>query len=398
MAMDAARALVNSDGPARQGTSHVDPSDWTQRRNAVSEAIALVVAILSVAAWTRPLERALGPDALLQAIRFALPITLALQWALRSRYLSRRQGLALLAQEAPVVLVSVALLVFLPLAIQGDWGLTAALMAAIWIAGTVVTRRGWGMYYALTLVVATVGLELASAPYAVLGAVTALVLILCIAALRTTREHTDDRPGPVPRMLLAAPIGGALGILLVADPSLGWGVHGVHPAIALLPSVIGGFWGGYHLWNLYDAVPEGLSGVPLDRASRAGLTDPAMRVFGGALLRFVVASVALSAVVIAISPWTGGTDAPSVFIAFGCAALLSMLVSLLDSLAVHRIAIIAVGLAVASELAWRSFAPMQVAGGALALGAAVGVLVALPVLVALLLRTGRVLATALWIH
>ena len=34
-----------------------------------------------------------------QAIVIALPLTLALQWAIRSRYLSRRSGLACLAHD-----------------------------------------------------------------------------------------------------------------------------------------------------------------------------------------------------------------------------------------------------------------------------------------------------------
>ncbi len=55
--------------------------------------------ILSVAAWATPIRRQLGPDVLSHAIRVALPIAIALQWTLRSRYLSRRYGLSSLARD-----------------------------------------------------------------------------------------------------------------------------------------------------------------------------------------------------------------------------------------------------------------------------------------------------------
>ena len=147
-------------------------------------------------------------------------------------------------------------------------------------------------------------------PDLVLGVLTAITLLMCDAAVRTRRKQTTNgRAGNVSRALMAALIGGVLGALLVADPSLGWGVHGAYPAVALVPSVIGSYWGGYYLWHFYEAVPRGLRGVSLKGAGGLGLSDPAMSIFVGALLRLVGATVVLSALVIALSNLSQGTDA-----------------------------------------------------------------------------------------
>ena len=155
--------------------------------------------------------------------------------------------------------------------------------------------RGWGLLYAGVLVIGTVAMGRAVDPYIVLGSLAAITLLLCFAAVGSVQRRTDLRSGAMRRAVLAGLIGGFIGALLVADPSLGWGVHGLHPAIALLPSAIGSFWGGYYLWNFYDAVPRGLRGVPLKGASRIALSDPAMSIFVGGIARLVGATIVLSA-------------------------------------------------------------------------------------------------------
>jgi len=397
-AMSSAPELIAPDTPGAIVRGRIEPPEDRDQQGVIGEGMALVLSILSVAAWARPLSRELGPQALEHAIRAALPIAVALQWGLRSRYLSRRRGLALLARDGIVVSAIGVVLVELPLVLLFPWGPVTALLVAIWVGGAVLTRRGWGLLYALALVAGTVVLDRGDAAYAVLGALTGLTLLLCAVAVMTRRVPTDDRAGAIPRALLAAVLGVSVGVLLVADPSLGWGVHGVHPAIALVPSVIGSFWGGYHLWSFYDAIPRGLSGVPLDRANRIGVTDPAMRIFLGSAARLVGTTIILSAVVIALGRWTHGTDKVSVFVAFGCVGLITMMVGLLESLSLHRAALVAALAALAVEISWHYFVPWHVSGGALAAGATVGVLLTLPPLITLLSRSGRVLATTLWIQ
>jgi hypothetical protein len=396
-ALSAAGELIDPAAPAPVVNGRPDPLDERERTSVAAEAVALVLSVLSVAAWAGPLGRALGPDVLQDAISCALPIALALQWALRSRYLSRSHGLSLLARE-PVLGCMVLALVGVAVVIQPRWGPMAGLLIATWVGGTIVTRRGWGLLYALGLAASTVALSRFDRPYEVIGALAATTLLLCVLALWTRRQPSDQRPGTVPRALMAALLGGGIGLLLVEDPSLGWGVHGLHPAIALVPSVIGSFWGGYYLWKLYGAVPRALSGVPLERANRFGVDDPAMRIFLGSVARLLGATIVLSLVVASLGRWTHGTDALTVFVAFGCAALVTMMVSLLESLSMQRAAAFAVAIALSAELAWRYLVETSLAGSALAVGALAGVMFALPCLLVLLSRSGRVLATLLWIR
>ena len=79
--------------------SDLDPFDDSSQHSVVAEGIALVLLILSVAAWASPISKQLGPNVLSNAIRVALPIAVALQWGLRSRYLSRPEGLECLARD-----------------------------------------------------------------------------------------------------------------------------------------------------------------------------------------------------------------------------------------------------------------------------------------------------------
>jgi hypothetical protein len=238
-AMSAAQQLVVADDSPESGVGRVDAGDGEQQQSVIMEGVALVLSILSIAACAKPLSAAFGARTLADAIRVALPITIAMQWALRSRYLSLRGGLALLARDGKACAALTIMVVALPLALAPRWGLITAMLVAIWVGGAVMTRRGWGLLYALALVAAAVLLAHRVSASVILLSLTGFTASLCLAAVWSGRQPTDERPGPVSRAGLAAVLGGCIGVLLVADPSLGWGVHGVHPAIALVPSVIG---------------------------------------------------------------------------------------------------------------------------------------------------------------
>ncbi len=359
------------------------------------------MAILAVASWAGPLSRQVGTSVLEQAIVIALPLTLALQWALRSRYLSRRSGLACLAHDRLALCAMCLLCIEAPLILLlRPYGPLAGMFVAIWVGGTVMARRGWALPYGFLLVGAVVGLEADVPAYPLLEGLTAVILISAVVAVRTGGGRSDEPAGRVGRALSAGAIGLALGGLLVGDPSLGWGVHGAFPALALLPSVLGSFWGGYYLWRFYDVIPRGLRGVALDRANERGVRGRAMAIFLGSVLRLVGTTVVLSGVVILIGQWTSGTNRLSLFVGFGCVALLTMLVSLLESLAFVRWALLATlaGVAIELTLSELLLAGGPVPGTALIAGSVVGIVVALPPLIRLLLRPGRVLATSLWIQ
>lgn len=386
--------------PPRWTPGRLTTEEPSRRDGVLSEAVALIMAILAVASWAGPLSRQVGTASLQQAIVIALPLTLALQWAIRSRYLSRRSGLACLAHDRLALCALGLLVIELPLLLLRPYGPLAGMFVAIWVGGTVLARRGWALPYGLLLVAAVIGLEASVPAYPLLEALTAIVLIGSVIAIRTGEEHSNEPAGRVGRALWAGAIGAALGCLLVGDPSLGWGVHGAFPALALLPSVLGSFWGGYHLWKFYDAVPRGLQGTTLTQANKRNRQGAAMRIFLGAILRLVGMTVVLSGAVILIGEWTSGTNRLSLFVGFGCVALVTMVVNVLESLAYARWALFAAVASVATELTVSNVALVHppIPGGALIAGTLVGILVALPPLLRLLVRPGRVLATSLWIQ
>lgn len=397
-AMATAREIVPDEQRRLRVMGRVIPGDDpSEQTSVVIEGIALVLSILAIAAWAHPLSRGLGAHRFAQAIRVALPIAVAIQWGLRSRYLSRDAGLALLAGDGAAWLLTAGALA-VPLVLIPHWGPLAAMLAAIWVSGSVMSRRGWGLAYALALIVTALALDRHAAPMRALLALTAFTLVLALASVLTRRERTDERAGTVPRAILAALLGGCIGVLLVADGSLGWGVHGVHPAIALIPSIIGSYWGGYHMWSLHDEVPRGLSGMSLENARRRALSDPAMSIYVGAIKRVVSATIVLSGLVVAAGRWTQGTDRPTVFIAFGVVALLSLQVGLLESFARQRAALIGMIAALAVELTWHHVISHSPPGCALIAAGLVGLVLTLPPLLVLLSRSARVLATTLWIQ
>jgi hypothetical protein len=381
---------------ATQPDRSTTPADG-ERESVVAESIALLVAILAIAAWAGPLSSAIGASVLARALEVALPVTLALQWMLRSRYLSRRAGLrCLLEDRFPLALLAIA--IGAGLALLPGAGPIAGAFVAIWVAGTLIARRGWGLVYAGLVLGEAVALAYgapARGSLAILAGVTLLGAGLAIATSGTASEEELGRLG---RALAAAAIGALLGGMLVADTSLGWGVRGAFPALALVPSVVGSCWGGFYLWQFHEAIPRGLRGVPLAQASERIARGPAARIVAGALVRLVGVTVLLSLLVIVTGEWTRGTDRTSLFVAFGCAALVCLFVSLHESLGFVRWAFLSAAAALVVELAVRRWLPAQQPGAALVAGATVGTVLALAPLTVRLRSSGRLLGTALWIR
>lgn len=372
------------------------------RAGIVAEGVALLVAIVAVAVWAGPLSRQLGAGALERALLIALPLTLALQWGLRSRHLSRRAGLRLVAEER-VPLLGLAAVLGTVLVLTPRGGPLAAAFVAIWVAGTLLAQRGWGLLYAALVLGEAIALGLdapAALSLAALAGVTAAAVLVAIASAGAPAQES---PGRLGRALAAAAIGALLGGVLVGDASLGWGVQGAFPALALVPSVAGSLWGGYHLWQLHEAIPVRLRGVPLAEAADTVARGPATAIVTGALARLLGATAVLSLLVIAAGRWTHGTDRTSLFVAFGCAALVCLLVSLHESLGASRWAFLSAAIALAVVLAAQRWLPVAAPGGAvpgagLILGSIAGALIALAPLLVRLRSPGRVLATSLWIR
>ncbi len=374
-----------------------DAEEDEGRASVVAEGVALLVAIVAVATWAGPLSRAFGAVTLEHALRVALPLTLGLQWTVRSRYLGRPSGLRCLAEERGRVLLATVALV-LALGLVPHIGPLATVLVLIWVGGTLLARRGWGLAYAALVAGEAFALG-AHAPAArsLLGLAGA-VTVACALAVATTRGPAREVPGRLRRALAAGAIGVLLGGLLVGDQSLGWGVHGAFPGLALVPSVIGSLWGGYHLWQFHAAVPRGLRGVPLAQAGGRIPRGPATQILLGALVRFVGATVPLSLLVLAAGARTQGTDRAGLFVAFGFAALACLFVSLHESLGYVRWAFVVAAVSLAVELAIDRWVHAPLPGLALSVAGAVGTLLALAPLVGRLRSPGRMLATALWIR
>jgi hypothetical protein len=367
----------------------------------IVESVSLMVSMIAVATWAAPLGVELGVPLIERALFVALPLTLCLQWALRSRYLANPSGIPRLRADGGRLAALVVVLLALPAAVFGLAGLVAALLVGAWVGGTVLVRRGWALLYVAIVIAAA--LAMAS------GRVSPVV-VLAIASVITSGVvalaiGTDRRPPPTRQPPSWAGVGNAgliglaLGVMLVGDPSAGWGVHGALPAIALLPAMVGSLWGGYYLWRFQELVAQAIEGVPVADANRVSVTGIALSVFGGAVLRLAAATTALSLLLLGLASATGTpVSSSSLLAAFGCIALVTLVASLIVSLGFAPFALLSVAAGVALELVIAPTQPPGIPGAGILLGSALTTLVALPPLLIVLMRPGRVLATALWIR
>jgi hypothetical protein len=384
--------------PARSVANPGAPQ--SRDRAVVAEGLALLVAIVAVALWTRPFGRALGASVWDDAVRLALPLTLGCQWMLRSRYLERPGGLAILRRDGAGILFLLG--AGCVAATHGESTLVAVLLIVTWVGGAVLIRRGWGLAYVALLVAVAIDVNLGGDPRRALAAAAAATLLLAIVIVATAGA-TNDAPGRPRRAVAAGLIGAGIGGLLVLDTSVGWGAEGVLPALALVPSTAGSFWGGYHLWRFYEAVPRALAGVPVAEADRATLRSPALAVLGGAFMRLLGTTLVLSALAMLAATYVAepqnaaAAGRIALLGGFGLIALATLLLSLQHSLGFSSWALFTLACALAAEAGVTDLSAPPFAGIALVTGAAVAVLLAIPPVVGLFLRPGRVLATILWI-
>lgn len=395
-ALGTGRALMRAARPESQPSAGHAPRPAEQEGFAL-EAVGFVIAVIAIACWTEPLATDLGARVIERGLIVALPLTLALQWGLRSRYLGRPRGLALLGRRPPLLALVPLALIGPPALALGLGGVVAGLLTLAWIGGTVMIRRGWSLGYAAAVVLATAGMLGGLPSLAVLVAVAAVTSVASVLAMRAPASVIEHPAGRWNRALTAAAIGAGLGLLIVGDRTVDWSV-GPAPALALLPSSLASFWGGYHLWQFQYVIPQALSGVGAFDTEVSGLSWPPLRILLGAVARLVLGTAALSAVLVAAASWSGVDIAGlGVLVGFGLVALATMLVSLLESVGRAPWALAAVLCAIVGEgLVGLSDATV-VSGAGLIVGALLAVMVALPVAVALLSRPARTLATSLWI-
>jgi hypothetical protein len=371
-----------------------------EQRGIAIEALSFVIVVVAIACWAAPLSDRLGAGVVERALIIALPATLTLQWGLASRYLSRPEGLANLGRRPLLLLLPAVALVAVPAALFGRSGALAGLLTLTWTGGTIVIRRRWSLAYAGMVVLASAAMVAGLPATNVLSTTAALTTVGVGLALRARIVPAGHPPGRWGRTIAAALIGCGVGVLLVADRSVDWSL-GALPAIALIPSSVASFWGGYHLWAFQQAIPQTLSGVALaDRSAARGLHRAPLRVLFGAVARVVGLTTALSLILLAGAAALGQhTTGQTVLVAFGLVALATLFAGLLESVGRGPWAILALAAGVAGEVLADRFAVIgPIAGGGLIVGASIAIAIALPVAVTMLCRPATTLATALGIR
>lgn len=394
-ALDTARRMMHTlPVGGRASTGRVFAS--RPREGSLVEDVAFVLTTLAIAGWTAPLAADVGAAAVEQALTLALPVTLALQWLLQSRYLGRPGGLVLLGRRRRALGAAAVAIVLLPAAALGQAGLVAGLLTLTWLCGPIVLRRRWTGAFAAYMLLGTVEMHAGLPALPVLGGMTAAALLAAAMAFRGPAPKRAPRPGRGDAAAWAAAVGAGLGLMLVSDTSVSW-TDGAVPALALLPASVGGLWAGRHLELLTDAIVHGLAGVPVGARERGGVAPP-VRLLAGAVWRLAVATTGISAALLLFTPWLGEpATATPVLAGFGLVALTMLLVGLLLSTGRGPVALVAVTLAVALETVLALLEAPPFPGAALLVASAVAVAILLPAAVALLQRPAQTLATTLWI-
>ena len=395
-ALDTARALM-SGSPAPAQSSRGTLPVALRRRGLVLEGAAFVVIVIAIAFWAAPLAAGLGSAVVERALTIALPLTLGLQWGLRSRYLGRPKGLIELGRRRDLLLLGACALIVLPTALLGLSGVIAGLLTLTWTGGIILIRRRWTAAYTAIVIVGTPPMMAGIPSLAALGGIAAVTTLAVVLAFRAPGPSPRIAPGRWSRALGGGALGVGLGILLVGDPSVTW-TEGTIPALALLPSTLAGFWGGYHMWEIESVIPRAVLGTPAVGGAVGAGAAPPLRTLLGSAARLAGLTAALSAALLLFTPWLDATPSRvGILVGFGLLALATLLVSLLEALGRGSWALLAVLGALAAEALVQLHGAPPFPGAALVAGCGLVVVLLLPAAIALLSRPAGTLATALWI-
>jgi hypothetical protein len=366
----------------------------------VADGAAFTVTVVAIACWAAPLTSDMGVTAVEHGLALALPLTLALQRILGSRFLDRPQGIAQLALHRGLLLGAAIAALLIPTLLLGAGGTLAGLLTISWTGGTILIRRRWPAVYVAIVLLATAAMVAGAQALDVVAfaaATTVVAVGLALAPSMTGGRPTRRSLGRGEPVAVAAAIGVGLGVVLVLDRSVSW-TAGAVPALALVPSTVAALLAGHHLRRLEWAIPRALLGVAATGAEAGQLGRAPTRVLLGALLWLLALSAVLSAGLLWLSPWLGASArAAGVMVGFALVALASMVVGLLESLGRGRWALVAVACGASAEALVAISDVRPFAGVGLVVGGGVIALLALPVVAALLRRPASTLATALWI-
>ncbi|MBP7928614.1 MAG: hypothetical protein KAZ88_00380 [Acidimicrobiia bacterium] len=364
------------------------------RERYLSLGLGLVLTLFTLATWSIPLSWRYEPQVVSDTLRLALPITMAFQGGLRRRYLARRGGLATMRPDGKWVLTGAAvgsLLLGLTLGTQG-W--LAAFLSVTWVGGSLLVARRWVWQYTFLALAVTVPLFLSVPPMPVLLLAAVAMCVLVRGAIVSEPERAHH-PGPWLQVIIETIIGAFLGLMLVLDDSVGYGMRNLLPAVTLLPSAVGVAWGGIELSELWRALPESLEGHSVFERNLGSRRWSGESILLKALSRVVLTSVVLGTPIFISANWFGGSKyaAMRLLIGFGAYGIVSLLAGLLSSLGYSPWVLAATAFGVGMY----SFVdPSFSAGGLIIVSITVLILLLIPAMI-ILRRPARALATRMMI-
>ena len=241
------------------------------------------------AAGRRRWPRASAATSVERGLMLALPLTLALQWGLRSRYLDRPQGVAQLAGRRRGLLVGAAALVAVPADVLGVAGVLAGLLTVTWTGGTLLVGCRRPLTYALVVLAATPAMIAGVEVMAVLAAVAVATTAAVALALRARAVPARPTPGRWPRAIAARGDRRRPGAHARARPRPWAGPRAPSRRWRCCPRPSPALWGGHHLRHLEQAIPRSVSGIAAGDPYARGVAWPPFSVLLGALGRLLAA-------------------------------------------------------------------------------------------------------------
>ncbi|WP_432488959.1 hypothetical protein [Kineococcus sp. SYSU DK018] len=360
------------------------------------ELLGLVAALLATTAWVAPLAVEFGTAVTEGAWKLALPVSFALQWLVRRRWLTDADGLGRLRAERGLLTAAGAVSALVPLGVllAPERSLAAALLVT-WVGSLVVVVRGWGVQYALGLVLAVAAVHAGLPVRADVLAVVLLTQAAVVAALLTT-PRSSSPPTPWGRSLPAGAVGGATALLVVLDPSVGWASASAFPVVALVPSLLGSIWANRHLDRVWTVLLDVLASTRLREHARSRAAEVFGGIVAGAFARLLLLTTASSLVLGAVLHADGADPAAvtALLLGLGCFGVVGFLAGVLESYSRLGSAGAVVGVALAAEV----LAGAGVLGDAvlpLAAAAVAATATAVPAVVRLVRQPARTLATML---
>jgi hypothetical protein len=339
-ALAVAEDIFESLHPAAEPAPDTRESDEDTPR-APSDALTMLLALASILFWTGPIRSQLGASAFADAVRLSVPLTLGVQWFLAARYLFDRWWLERLKRDRRL-LASIAVGGLVGAAAVGQVALLSVELCLLWACAGLVLRRGHHLAVIAVFGGATYALFADAPVLLVLGVLNfGLVVLLRLILHGAGKGLYRGRPWRI--ALRASLIGLGLGILLFSDARASFGEDPRSLALALLPSMLASFWGGWHLASMWVAVKDDLRGRALAESADASWRSSACRVAAGAAWRIAL-TVGVLTPACAVLGSAAGWRVASVTSLCGLAAFAFATVgaSLLNAIERTRLALVAV--------------------------------------------------------